>query len=88
MRPCTNAIPTVDLDVWRADSKAVAAQVDTALQRAGFLLVTGHGVDAALRAGVRAAARRFFTLPDEVLEGLRSPLSSQNYIRLGHRRAC
>ena len=66
MRPCTNAIPTVDLDVWRADPKAVAAQVDTALQRAGFLLVTGHGVDAALRAGVRAAARRFFALPDEV----------------------
>ena len=66
MRPSTNAIPTVDLDVWRADPKAVAAQVDTALQRAGFLLVTGHGVDAALRAGVRAAARRFFALPDEV----------------------
>jgi len=65
MRPSTNAIPTVDLDVWRADPKAVAAQVDTALQRAGFLLVTGHGVDAALRAGVRAAARRFFALPDE-----------------------
>ena len=66
MRPSTNAIPTVDLDVWRADPTAVAAQVDTALQRAGFLLVTGHGVDAALRAGVRAAARRFFALPDEV----------------------
>ena len=66
MRPSTNAIPTVDLDVWRADPRAVAAQVDTALQRAGFLLVTGHGVDAALRAGVRAAARRFFALPDEV----------------------
>ena len=66
MRPSTNAIPTVDLDVWRADPKAVAARVDTALQRAGFLLVTGHGVDAALRAGVRAAARRFFALPEEV----------------------
>lgn len=66
MRSSTNAIPTVDLDVWRTDPKAVAAQVDTALQRAGFLLVTGHGVDAALRAGVRAAARRFFALPDEV----------------------
>ena len=61
-----NAIPTVDLDTWRTDPAAVAAQVDTALQRAGFLLVTGHGVDADLRAGVRAAARRFFALPDEV----------------------
>jgi isopenicillin N synthase-like dioxygenase len=36
------------------------------LQRAGFLLVAGHGVDPALRAEVRAAARRFFALPDEV----------------------
>jgi len=61
-----NAIPTVDLDTWRTDPAAVAAQVDTALQRAGFLLVTGHGVDAELRAGVRAAARRFFALPAEV----------------------
>jgi isopenicillin N synthase-like dioxygenase len=66
MRPTTNAIPTVDLDIWRTDPTAVAAQVDTALRRAGFLLVTGHGVDAALRAGVRAAARRFFALPDAV----------------------
>jgi isopenicillin N synthase-like dioxygenase len=47
-----NAIPTVDLETWRTDPAAVATQVDTALQRAGFLLVTGHGVDAALRAGV------------------------------------
>jgi isopenicillin N synthase-like dioxygenase len=61
-----NAIPTVDLDVWRSDPAAVAAEVDIALQRAGFLLVTGHGVDAALRAEVRAAARRFFALPEEV----------------------
>ena len=61
-----NAIPTVDLGLWRRDPAAVAAEVDVALQRAGFLLVTGHGVDAALRADVRAAARRFFALPDEV----------------------
>ena len=62
-----NAIPTVDLGTWRAATRAaVAAQVDAALQRAGFLLVTGHGVDADLRAGVRAAARRFFALPDDV----------------------
>jgi isopenicillin N synthase-like dioxygenase len=61
-----SAIPTIDLDTWRADPAAVAAEVDLALQRAGFLLVTGHGVDAALRAEVRAAARRFFALPAEV----------------------
>ena len=53
-------IPTVDLR--HADAEAV----DAALQKAGFLLVTGHGVDDALRADVRAAARRFFALPVEV----------------------
>jgi isopenicillin N synthase-like dioxygenase len=61
-----NAIPTVDLGLWRSDPAAVAAEVDVALQRAGFLLVTGHGVEASLRADVRTAARRFFALPDEV----------------------
>ncbi|HEY0816036.1 MAG TPA: 2-oxoglutarate and iron-dependent oxygenase domain-containing protein [Pseudonocardia sp.] len=53
-------IPTVDL---RAPD---AAAVDSALQQAGFLLVTGHGVNRSLRAEVRAAARRFFALPTEV----------------------
>jgi isopenicillin N synthase-like dioxygenase len=42
------------------------AAVDAGLQEAGFLLVTGHGVDAALRAELRAAARRFFALPASV----------------------
>jgi isopenicillin N synthase-like dioxygenase len=39
------------------------AAVDAGLQEAGFLLVTGHGVDPGLRADLRAAARRFFALP-------------------------
>jgi isopenicillin N synthase-like dioxygenase len=54
-------IPTIDL----GDPDAGPA-VDAALQEAGFLLVTGHGVDPELRAAVRAAARRFFALPPEV----------------------
>ena len=65
----SNAIPTVDLAAWRAggpEAVALATEIDTALQRAGFLLVTGHGVDAELRAAVREAARRFFALPEEV----------------------
>ena len=64
-----NAIPTIDLRTWHAggpEAAALATQIDVALQRAGFLLVTGHGVDAGLRAEVRAAARRFFALPDDV----------------------
>ena len=64
-----NAIPTIDLQAWRSggpEAVALATEIDTALQRAGFLLVTGHCVDADLRAGVRAAARRFFALPPEI----------------------
>lgn len=59
-------IPTIDLAAWRSGDPAVAPAVDEALRKAGFLLVTCHGVDEALRAEVRAAARRFFALPVEV----------------------
>jgi isopenicillin N synthase-like dioxygenase len=63
-------IPTIDLGPWREGSDAerdgVARAVDEALRRAGFLLVTGHGVDPALREGIRAGAREFFHLPEAV----------------------
>jgi len=64
------SVPTIDLTPWFAgsdeDRRDVADQVDKALQSVGFFLLTGHGVTADERAGVRAAARRFFALPDEV----------------------
>ncbi|MER6028568.1 2-oxoglutarate and iron-dependent oxygenase domain-containing protein [Streptomyces sp. NPDC001851] len=60
-------VPTIDLRPWfdggRAARAALARTVDQALQTAGFLLVTGHGVEPGLRAGIRAAAREFFLLP-------------------------
>jgi isopenicillin N synthase-like dioxygenase len=59
-------IPSIDLAAWRAGDPTTGPTVDAALQRAGFLLAAGHGVDDALRAEVRAAARRFFALPAEV----------------------
>ena len=62
-------ILTVDLDDWRAGgprAAAVCAAVDESLQKAGFLLVRGHGVNPALPAAVRAAAREFFALPAAV----------------------
>jgi isopenicillin N synthase-like dioxygenase len=61
-------IPTIDLTAWRSGDPMIGPAVDDGLQRAGFLLATGHGVDDALRAEVRAAARRFFALPTEVKE--------------------
>ncbi|MET8327429.1 2-oxoglutarate and iron-dependent oxygenase domain-containing protein [Streptomyces sp. NPDC005181] len=60
-------IPTIDLRPWLSgDAQArreTAATVDAALRAAGFLLVTGHGVDPALRTAIREAARGFFRLP-------------------------
>ena len=51
-------VPTIDLVAWRtgsaAERAAIAAEVDSALQRVGFLLVAGHGVPDALRDEVRA----------------------------------
>ncbi|MEO9327255.1 isopenicillin N synthase family dioxygenase [Gordonia aurantiaca] len=63
-------ILTVDISAWRAGGAAreLCAAVDESLQKAGFLLVTGHGIDPSLPAGLRATARRFFALPDEVKE--------------------
>lgn len=59
-------IPLVDLSAWRsgsaADRAALAATVDRALIDSGFLMVSGHGVPAALRADIRDAARSFFGL--------------------------
>ncbi|MGW6533092.1 isopenicillin N synthase family dioxygenase [Streptomyces venezuelae] len=61
-------IPTVDLRPWLSgDPEArvrTARTVDEALRSAGFLLVTGHGVDPALRAAIRSSARGFFRLPE------------------------
>ncbi|GJF27968.1 oxidoreductase [Kitasatospora sp. NE20-6] len=63
-------IPTVDLGAWTAGTDTerarTARSVDEALGRAGFLLITGHGVTQDERAEVRAAARAFFALPDAV----------------------
>lgn len=68
--PPPSGIPTIDLRRWTeggAETRAdIARTVDEALQTAGFLLVTGHGVDPALRAGIREAAREFFHAPARV----------------------
>jgi isopenicillin N synthase-like dioxygenase len=66
----TDAVPTIDLRPWFTgtpnERAGVAAAVDAALQRSGFILVTGHGVDPEQAAAVRAGAREFFALPDDV----------------------
>lgn len=62
------SVPVIDLTPWfegNDDARtAVACEVDKALQDVGFLLVTGHGVPAALRDALRDQARAFFALPE------------------------
>ncbi|MEX2981279.1 isopenicillin N synthase family dioxygenase [Streptomyces sp. C36] len=64
-----STIPTIDLSAWRAGDRQGrerhAMVVDQALERAGFLLVTGHGVHPDLPAAIRTAARTFFHQPTD-----------------------
>ncbi len=81
-----SVIATVDLSAWRAGGSAadeVAAQIDAGLQRAGFVLVRGHGVDPALARDVRAAARQFFALPAEVKQHYSVPVGGHGWIGPG-----
>ncbi|WP_436788784.1 isopenicillin N synthase family dioxygenase [Yinghuangia sp. YIM S10712] len=63
-------IPTVDLAAWHsgtpATRRAIAQVAEPALRSAGFLQVTGHGIDREHRAHIRDEARAFFHLPDAV----------------------
>ncbi|MEU3302599.1 2-oxoglutarate and iron-dependent oxygenase domain-containing protein [Streptomyces sp. NPDC006678] len=65
-------IPVIDLGPWLSAGPAararLAATVDEALRTAGFLLVTGHGVDPGLRTEIRQLARGFFRLPPTAKE--------------------
>ena len=79
-------IATVDISHWHeggATADRVAAAVDEGLQRAGFILVTGHGIDTALAQGVRAAAREFFSLPDAVKQRYSVPVAGHGWLAPG-----
>ncbi|MHA7665333.1 isopenicillin N synthase family dioxygenase [Mycolicibacterium sp. HS_4_1] len=81
-----SAIATVDISRWYAggaEADALAAEVDEGLQRAGFIVVTGHGVDQGLAAAVRAASREFFALSDEVKRRYSVPVGGHGWIGPG-----
>ena len=58
----TLTVPVVDLS---GERPAVAAAIDDALHRVGFMAVTGHGVDPALVARMFSTIGEFFALPLE-----------------------
>jgi isopenicillin N synthase-like dioxygenase len=80
-------VPTIDLRPWlNGDEEtraALARTVDRALQTAGFLLVTGHGVEPGLRAGIRRAAREFFLLPVEVKQRYEAKVGGRGWLGPG-----
>ncbi|MFE2582266.1 isopenicillin N synthase family dioxygenase [Streptomyces sp. NPDC059378] len=80
-------IPTVDLAPWLdGDPGAragIARTVDQALQSAGFLLVTGHGVDPALRSDIRAAARVFFALDERTKRRYEAKVGGRGWLGPG-----
>ncbi|MBL1078717.1 isopenicillin N synthase family oxygenase [Nocardia sp. 2] len=81
-----NAIATVDLDRWRAGGAAAAQvlrEVDAGMQRAGFLLVRGHGVPEGLPGALRGAARRFFALPEQVKQRYAVSVGGRGWIGPG-----
>ncbi len=80
-------VPIINLTPWYEGGAAgraeVAAQVDLALQRVGFLLVTGHGVPQTLRDDVRTAARAFFALPTEVKQAYAVTVGGRGWLPPG-----
>ncbi|WP_316311822.1 2-oxoglutarate and iron-dependent oxygenase domain-containing protein, partial [Clavibacter michiganensis] len=61
----------------------IARTVDEALRTAGFLLVTGHGVDPALRSRIRTAARAFFTLDAEAKQAYEVKVGGRGWLGPG-----
>ncbi len=76
-------IPTIDLDAWWARDPGLAPAVDAALQRAGFLVITGHGVDPGPAVELCLAARRFFALPAAVKQRYAARVGGRGWLPPG-----
>ena len=63
--PVVDVSALVDPSSSYEERRAVGARLDEACRTCGFLLVTGHGVDPALRDDLERLAREFFALPEE-----------------------
>src|ERR1700720_1837597 len=81
-----STIATVDISHWReggATGDKVAAAVDEGLQRAGFILITGHGVDPAQAREVPTAARACFALPEDIKQRYEVPVDGHGWMAPG-----
>ena len=83
----TPDIPLLDISVWRHGTeqqrRSVAARMDRALRRSGFLLIENHGVPATLRRRIREEAGKFFALPAERKRAYATPVGGRGWIPQG-----
>ncbi len=63
--PVVDVGSLVDPSSSHDDRLEVGQELDAACRTCGFLLVTGHGVDRALRDDLERLSREFFALPEE-----------------------
>tara|TARA_A100001037_G_scaffold293549_1_gene310288 strand:- start:2840 stop:3838 length:999 start_codon:yes stop_codon:yes gene_type:complete len=85
----SDTIPMIDLtrarDGSASERNGVAAQIAHAFRQSGFMIVTGHGLDADILDQAAQSARNFFALPEEAKRSLRSDLDGafRGYIGIG-----
>ena len=72
-----SVVPTVDISP-HLDPHEVAAAIDDACRRVGFMQVVGHGIDPAVIAAMLAATERFFDLPLDAKLAVRPPAPEVN----------
>ncbi len=71
--PLVDVAPLLDPAATAQERARVGRAVDAACRDTGFLVVTGHGVDPALRDDLERLARQFFALPDAVKAEIAMP---------------
>lgn len=77
-------VPAIDISPWTkggsaAERAAVAAAVDDACARVGFMQILGHGIDPDTTAGLGRAIDNFFGLAPEVKKSYRIEGANRGY---------
>jgi isopenicillin N synthase-like dioxygenase len=71
--PLVDVSALLDPDTISQGCAEVGRQIDAACRDTGFLLVTGHGIDRALRDDLERLSRQFFEQPDATKEQIAMP---------------
>jgi isopenicillin N synthase-like dioxygenase len=84
--PLVDVSALLDPSAGSASCARVGRTIDAACRDTGFLLVTGHGVDPALRDDLERLSREFFALPDAIkaeIEMARGGLAWRGWFPVG-----